>query len=301
MIDTTTTRTGGSCAMVLSNAVGDSVMMMALAHNLVRNGRRVQVHGRIGEQLAAWYPWAELAPPSALESRYDCVFGLYAFDLGKSLGRDVQSVAVASLPGFRQAGDLMLDRIVQAARHFGVAEPARASGIVIPEAVLRQRDPRRIVIHPTASHPEKTWRAAGFVQLAGVLTRRGFRPSFIVPPQDLDRWREVETTSGIPVFAFPTLGDVASWIATAGWFIGNDSGVMHLAAAAGAPTLGLFGPSDERLYAPWGARAQALRGAKPFETYRAADPGLNQAVNHMRDLHVDRVKRAARELAARTG
>ena len=83
-------------------------------------------------------------------------------------------------------------------------------------------------------------------------------------------------------------------------FIGNDSGLMHLAAAAGAPTLGLFGPSDERLYAPWGPRAQALRGAKPFETYRAADPALNQAVNHMRDLSVDAVKRAARELVART-
>ena len=89
-------------------------------------------------------------------------------------------------------------------------------------------------------------------------------------------------------------------LARARLFIGNDSGVMHLAAAAGAPTLGLFGPSDERLYGPWGPRAQALRGAKPFETYRAADPALNQQVNHMRDLPVDRVKRAARELAART-
>ena len=84
-------------------------------------------------------------------------------------------------------------------------------------------------------------------------------------------------------------------------FVGNDSGVMHLAAAAGAPTLGLFGPSDERLYGPWGPRAQALRGGKPFETYRTADPALNQAVNHMRDLSTDRVKQAARELVARTG
>jgi ADP-heptose:LPS heptosyltransferase len=36
-------------------------------------------------------------------------------------------------------------------------------------------------------------------------------------------------------------------------FIGNDSGLMHIAAAAGVPTIGLFGPSDERRYAPWGA------------------------------------------------
>ena len=84
-------------------------------------------------------------------------------------------------------------------------------------------------------------------------------------------------------------------------FIGNDSGVMHMAAAAGAPTLGLFGPSDDRLYAPWGERAVALRGPRAFEALRALDPGLNQAMNHMRDLPVDWVKAAARELLARTG
>ena len=86
-------------------------------------------------------------------------------------------------------------------------------------------------------------------------------------------------------------------------FIGNDSGVMHMAAAASAPTLGLFGPSDERLYGPWSAggdRAEALRGTKPFEAYKAVDPALNQAINHMRDLPVDWVKRAARDLLART-
>jgi ADP-heptose:LPS heptosyltransferase len=47
-------------------------------------------------------------------------------------------------------------------------------------------------------------------------------------------------------------------------FIGNDSGTMHLAAAAGVPTIGLFGPSDERLYAPWGRtpRSCAARGLR---------------------------------------
>ncbi len=83
-------------------------------------------------------------------------------------------------------------------------------------------------------------------------------------------------------------------------FIGNDSGVMHMAAAAGAPTLGLFGPSDDRLYGPWGEKTMALRGPRSFEAYKAIDPALNQAVNHMRDLPVDWVKRAARELLART-
>jgi ADP-heptose:LPS heptosyltransferase len=83
-------------------------------------------------------------------------------------------------------------------------------------------------------------------------------------------------------------------------FIGNDSGTMHLAAAAGAPTLGLFGPSDERKYAPWGPQARVVRGGHSFAEIMALDPGRNQAVCHMMDLSVDRVYEAARTLLAET-
>ena len=83
-------------------------------------------------------------------------------------------------------------------------------------------------------------------------------------------------------------------------FIGNDSGLMHIAAAAGAPTLGLFGPSDERRYAPWGDHAQAIRGPRGFEQFLAVDPDLSQAIRHMSDLPVAQVVREAKALLART-
>jgi len=81
-------------------------------------------------------------------------------------------------------------------------------------------------------------------------------------------------------------------------FIGNDSGTMHLAAAAGVPTLGLFGPSDDRRYAPWGAHTRVIRGPRTFEQIQALDPGFTQAVCHMMDLSVDRVYEAALALLA---
>jgi ADP-heptose:LPS heptosyltransferase len=83
-------------------------------------------------------------------------------------------------------------------------------------------------------------------------------------------------------------------------FIGNDSGAMHLAAAAGVPTLGLFGPSDERQYAPYGEYARPVRGARSFDQIREADPKLNQAICHMMDLSVDTVLHAAEHLLAET-
>lgn len=83
-------------------------------------------------------------------------------------------------------------------------------------------------------------------------------------------------------------------------FIGNDSGLMHLAAAAGAPTLGLFGPSDETRYAPWGPHARAVRGVRDLSEIRRVDPGLNQEICHMMDLGVRTVTLAARELLAAT-
>ena len=83
-------------------------------------------------------------------------------------------------------------------------------------------------------------------------------------------------------------------------FIGNDSGAMHLAAAAGVPTLGVFGPSDENLYAPWGPHTRVVRGPRSFEDIRAADPEFSQALCHMMDLPVDTVAIAAEELFAAT-
>jgi len=83
-------------------------------------------------------------------------------------------------------------------------------------------------------------------------------------------------------------------------FVGNDSGLMHLAAAAGAPTIGLFGPSDDRLYAPWGPDTRVVRGPREFEQFKAVDPGLNQTIGHMMDLPVDTVVEAARDLLEAT-
>jgi ADP-heptose:LPS heptosyltransferase len=75
---------------------------------------------------------------------------------------------------------------------------------------------------------------------------------------------------------------------------------MHLAAAAGIPTLGLFGPSDETQYGPWGDNTRVARGPRTYEQIRAVDPSFGQALCHMMDLTVETVGEAAEELLAAT-
>jgi ADP-heptose:LPS heptosyltransferase len=78
------------------------------------------------------------------------------------------------------------------------------------------------------------------------------------------------------------------------FYIGNDSGLMHLAAAAGTLTLGLFGPSREEIYGPWGEKNGAVRTDRSFEEI-VGEKGYDHRSHDSRmlDLSVDKAQRAA--------
>ena len=83
-------------------------------------------------------------------------------------------------------------------------------------------------------------------------------------------------------------------------FIGNDTGFTQLAAAAGAPTLALFGPSDDRIWRPWGENVRVVRGARTLEEIRRVDSTLSAQVRHMIDLSAESVLSAAENLLEET-
>jgi ADP-heptose:LPS heptosyltransferase len=62
-----------------------------------------------------------------------------------------------------------------------------------------------------------------------------------------------------------TLPEVVACLERAYLFIGNDSGLMHLSAATGTPTIGLFGPTDAATYGPTGRLATAVVEASMAE------------------------------------
>ncbi|TCS62612.1 glycosyltransferase family 9 protein [Varunaivibrio sulfuroxidans] len=84
-----------------------------------------------------------------------------------------------------------------------------------------------------------------------------------------------------------------------GLFIGNDSGLMHMAAAAGVPTVGLFGPSRPEHYAPWGAKGDFVRTRIPIEGLFPDDYNHRTTESLMDSLSVDDVCACARRLYRR--
>ncbi|MFN4177551.1 glycosyltransferase family 9 protein [Phenylobacterium sp.] len=164
-----------------------------------------------------------------------------------------------------------------------------------------------LAMAPAANWVGKTWPVERFSQVAMRLLRgdgplKGGRLMVVGGPGDAPAVRALRDVARNRVIDLTGQGLLTAHAALkrARLFIGNDSGAMHLAAAAGVPTLGLFGPSDERCYAPWGPDTRVVRGARDLDQIRAADPHLNQAVCHMMDLSVEKVVRAADELLAQT-
>ena len=161
-----------------------------------------------------------------------------------------------------------------------------------------------LALAPAANWVGKTWPAERFSQVANRLLRDGGPLAggglmVLGGPGDetLARsLRDVAQHRFIDLAGKVDLLTAFACLKRARLFIGNDSGAMHLAATSGCPTLGLFGPSDERLYAPWGVNARVVRGPRGFEQIRAVDPGFTQELCHMMDLTVEQVTAAAIDL-----
>ncbi len=106
--------------------------------------------------------------------------------------------------------------------------------------------------------------------------------------------KEVGMTRVIP-FVDGELADVASALRHCKVFVGNDSGVMHMACALKVPTLGLFGPSNEKVYGPWpmkegGGGNTVVRIPLSYEALKSTPHFSHHSQDcYMKDLTVETV------------
>ena len=102
-------------------------------------------------------------------------------------------------------------------------------------------------IHPFSGSSRKNWPIERFRELASRLP---------IPV----RWTAGPDEPLDAATRFSDLGDLARWLATARVYIGNDSGITHLAAAVGVPVVAIFGPTDPAIWSPRGNHVRAIHG-----------------------------------------
>ena len=236
-------------------------------------------------------------------------WGLIVDRRGSSIGRFLRAQRRAM---HRTRPGEPVHKVVEAARLLKLADDPPAPFLFTSaetearaDAILAHGQGTILALGPAANWVGKTWPAERFARTAAQLMQKGqpFQKGRVLILGGPDDRRSAEPLRrSLPRERWIDLtgeGDLLTAYAClkrARLFIGNDSGLMHLAAAAGAPTLGLFGPSDDRLYAPWGRHTRVVRGPRSFAQLRAIDPGLSQPVCHMLDLKVEQVIDEAKAL-----
>jgi heptosyltransferase-2 len=154
-------------------------------------------------------------------------------------------------PAWRLAENASSDRSVSALfREGGVSDGARIVGLHLSAAF----------------GSSKLWPAAGFGEVASRLRERGLHPVLLGSPADAGLAAAVSTCAG---WAIPSLVGQDSLevlprlLARLACLVSSDTGVAHLAAAVGTPTVTLFGPTDPRLTAPRSRASLAVPGRAP--------------------------------------
>jgi heptosyltransferase III len=114
--------------------------------------------------------------------------------------------------------------------------------IAVSEAVRRET----MVIHPFSGAARKNWPLSSYLELASHLP---YPVEWIAGPEE-----QLASAN-----RFSNLWELARWIHGARLYIGNDSGITHLAAATATPVLALFGPTSPEVWAPRGKSVTVLR------------------------------------------
>ena len=143
------------------------------------------------------------------------------------------------------------------------------------DSIISQSDFRPVlVVGPTANWDAKIWPTEKFIELINRLVVEcplliNSRIAVVGGPGEEDIAkpvldaikpdRKIDLVGPIPFL------DVAAVFKRALIYVGNDSGLMHLCAATGTPTLGLFGPTRDENYSPWGDHCDFVRSDETFQ------------------------------------
>ncbi|RCK23354.1 glycosyl transferase [Thalassospira lucentensis MCCC 1A00383 = DSM 14000] len=221
------------------------------------------------------------------------------------------------LPGWKRVvlkgNDDGLHRVVQLGDLIGLNPPP------MPKVWTRKEDEDRaaqlipndgaplLVVGPSANWIGKTWHAERFAETINKLTEKGAvleNAHVLLVGAPNERSSAEQVIQSLPedkrteIFGNEHLLTVMACLRKADLYLGNDSGLMHMAAASGRPTLGLFGPSRDEHYSPFAKWGRAVRTDWSYDKIIANRTSWFSKENLMESLPVEKVVTAATELVS---
>lgn len=294
---------------ITATRIGDAVLSTGLLDHLLRTrpGARFTIAcGPAAEGVFARMPrrdrtiilvkrglarhWRDLWL-ATVATRWDLVVDLRASALAWTLAARARAVARGGrLPGHRLAhlGTVLgLAPAPAPVAWWGQADADRAVAALPAEGVW-------IGLGPTANWAPKAWAPERFAALFDRLVAAdgplpGARAALFGGAGAAEAALAAPLAAALGDRAIDlvgrlTLPEAAAALARCALFVGNDSGLMHLAAAAGTPTLGLFGPSRVDEYGPVGARVAAAVAPGSPDPHSMPHLGVDAAFAAARDL-----------------
>lgn len=113
--------------------------------------------------------------------------------------------------------------------------------------------PKTALLHPAAAFESKQWSTENFARIAEFLSEKDFQIVAVAAKKEREVLDELKNLAKVSVSIFDdfTLPEITALAAKAEIFVGNDSGIAHIAAAVNTPTVVIFGASNPNHWRPW--------------------------------------------------
>ncbi len=135
------------------------------------------------------------------------------------------------------------------------------------------------LLHPASSFFTKQWATENFARTAEFLAEKGFQTVAVASKNESRVLDDLKRESVVPVITFDdlTLPEITALASKASIFVGNDSGIAHIAAAVQTPTVVIFGSSNRNHWCPWTDAPNEIVfeefGCQPCPGYECAEFG----------------------------
>lgn len=275
---------------ITSTRLGDAILSTGLLEHLHQEHPKARVTvvcGPLPKSIFEGFPNVETIIPLKKEKHHAHWIKLWKRVAGTKWDQviDLRNSAVSRLIRAKQRHifgphiDQSRHKVEQAAKVMGLHHIPEPTLYFTPEqqafADALMPDGKTVIgIGPSANWIGKTWPPENFIEVIQWMTSSaGPFPDacvavFAAPGEEAQAkpvLGSVPKDRQVDGIAKGNPAEVAACLARCNFYVGNDSGLMHAAAAARVPTVGVFGPSYPHLYAPFGAHTAYAQTPETFD------------------------------------